>query len=450
MVKTGQWAGWALFAGAVLFWSSSWALAAEVTPAPEAKPAAEAAAAAEAALPAEAAPAGGESKLQQLEDRVAALEQEKKKAEAAKKPASWADHITIGGDLRLRFEAIDKPGWAPPVADRDRERLRLRLTLDDKLSDDLDVHVRLATGEAKDISRGADPVSTNVTLTNSDTKKSMWLDIADVDYHPGYIPGLHLIAGKMPVPFYVPGGSDLVWDGDLTPEGAALKYAPTFGPIQFLANLAGFAVMERAAASDSSLLGAQGAVKGTFLNKQAYLLVGAGGYGYGSTQGRPVFDWQGANMSYGNTKTKADTYLYDYNEVEYFFETGYDLHAGALVVPLAFFGNMVENTAQDVQDNKGYLIGFNVGKLDKPGSLAFHYDFRLLEKDAVVGAFTDSDSWGGGTNGRGHKLSLQAQIMKNVTAGITYFMDEANISSTDKVNRNGDYNRVQADVVLKL
>ena len=45
-------------------------------------------------------------------------------------------------------------------------------------------------------------------------------------------------------------------------------------------------------------------------------------------------------------------------------------------------------------------------KLDR-----FHAE---LEKDAVVGAFTDSDRWGGGTDGKGLKFNARSQLLKNV------------------------------------
>ena len=55
----------------------------------------------------------------------------------------------------------------------------------------------------------------------------------------------------MPQPWVKPPG--LLWDGDITPEGMAVKYAS--GP--FFANAFGFWLSERSAASDATLLGGQ-------------------------------------------------------------------------------------------------------------------------------------------------------------------------------------------------
>ena len=59
------------------------------------------------------------------------------------------------------------------------------------------------------------------------------------------------------------------------------------------------------------------------------------------------------------------------------------------------------------------------------------------EKDAVLGAFCDSDSWGGGTD-EGCKSALEVQAMKNVSVGLMCFLDKANISYAAPANRDAD------------
>ena len=58
--------------------------------------------------------------------------------------------------------------------------------------------------------------------------------------------------------------------------------------------------------------------------------------------------------------------------------------------------------------------------------------------------FTDSDRWGGGTDGQGHKVYGKYQIMKNLQGGMTYFLDDKKISDASKTK---DYSRLQVDVV---
>jgi hypothetical protein len=61
--------------------------------------------------------------------------------------------------------------------------------------------------------------------------------------------------------------------------------------------------------------------------------------------------------------------------------------------------------------------------------------------------FTDSDRWGGGTDGKGHKFYGKYQIMKNLQGGVTYFLDDKKISDPSKTT---DYDRLQVDLVASF
>ena len=56
----------------------------------------------------------------------------------------------------------------------------------------------------------------------------------------------------------------------------------------------------------------------------------------------------------------------------------------------------------------------------------------------------DSDSWGGGTDGKGHRLSAKYQILKNWQAGVTYFINDK------KIDDSTEYKRLQIDLVAKF
>ena len=60
---------------------------------------------------------------------------------------------------------------------------------------------------------------------------------------------------------------------------------------------------------------------------------------------------------------------------------------------------------------------------------------------------TDSDRWGGGTDGKGHKIYGKYQIMKNLQAGVSYFKDKKKISDAAKTT---DYDRMQIDLVASF
>jgi hypothetical protein len=75
----------------------------------------------------------------------------------------------------------------------------------------------------------------------------------------------------------------------------------------------------------------------------------------------------------------------------------------------------------------------------------YDYDYRDLQADAVVGQFNDSDFVGGGTGGKGHRFNLVYQLAKNVQASLTTYLSTITRTATDV-----DYNRLQADVVVKF
>ncbi|MHC4326240.1 MAG: putative porin [Planctomycetota bacterium] len=373
-----------------------------------------------------------------------------KDEQAAALPDSlkWLERIRISGDFRYRHEHIDRQeikgdgsaGWRKG---RDRDRIRARLMIEAMLNDEWDVAFRLATGHA-DIIDGeiyADPISTNQTLTDGFSNKNFWLDLAYFDYHPLKVEGLNVIGGKIKNPFYKAGKNQLTWDDDLTPEGVAGKYVMPFGESASLHfNAGGFWISEESGSADTSLWGAQAYIKQDMDNSD-YILTGASFWDYANLQGTE--DEFGVLL--GNTDGSADpnvsTWASDFDILELFAEYGTRL--GAL--PVAVFGSWVNNTVAITGEGKGWLVGARLGKVKDPGSMEFVYDYRDTERDAVVGAYSDSDFTGGFTGGRGHQLGLNYQLVKNVQCAVTYFHNKIALQEP-----NLDYRRLHADLKLKF
>jgi hypothetical protein len=119
--------------------------------------------------------------------------------------------FTFSGDIRLRQE----PSFGGPAngsLDQDRERFRLRFNVDAKLNDDFNGGFSLASGDVND------PTTTNQTITGFYTRKPIAVDKAFVQYSPHQFRHLTLIGGKFAYPWY---NTELTWDKDLNPEGAA-------------------------------------------------------------------------------------------------------------------------------------------------------------------------------------------------------------------------------------
>ncbi len=360
----------------------------------------------------------------------------------------WLEKIKISGDFRYRHEHIDREqiqedGSVRWRNGRDRDRIRARLMIEAMLNDEWDFGLRLATGQADFIDGEiyADPISKNQTLTQGFTGKDFWLDLAYFDYHPENIDGLNVLGGKIKNPFYTVGSNQLVWDSDLTPEGIAGKYAMPFNDSAALHfNGGGFWISEESSSADTSLWGAQAYIKQT-METPDYILAGASFWDYGNVQGKE--DKYGVLLGNtdGNPDPNVSTWASDFDILEVFAEYGTKLGK----VPAAVFGSWVLNTVAATSGDTGWLVGGKLGKAKDPGSMEFVYDYRDLERNAVVGAYSDSDFIGGLTGGKGHRIGMNYQLTKNVQYGMIYFHNEVTLEDPDL-----DYRRLQADLKLKF
>jgi len=188
------------------------------------------------------------------------------------------------------------------------------------------------------------------------------------------------------------------------------------------------------------LWGAQAYIKQTICNPD-YILAGASFWDYGNLQGKEDEFGVLLGNTDGNPDPDVRTWASDFDILEVFAEYGTKLGT----MPAAVFGSWVVNTVAATSEDTGWLLGTKLGKAKDPGSVEFVYDYRDLEQDAVVGAYSDSDFIGGLTGGKGHRLGMNYQLTKNVQYGMIYFHNEVTLEDPDL-----DYRRLQADLKLKF
>lgn len=333
---------------------------------------------------------------------------------------SWVDRIKFKGDIRLRYEEIDRETREK----RDRGRYRARLGLTAKATDNVNVIVQIASG-------ADNPVSRNVTFDGGFTTKDIGFDLAYVDWTP--VEGLHVMGGKMKNPLFRAGGAPVIWDSDLNPEGVAVQYDSRM----FFATAAGFSVEERSQDSDSHLVAVQ--LGGKFnLGENLKLTAGAGYFGYSSTIGNEPF-YNGAPK--GNTVDVDGNYVYDYKNTEVFAQL--DTKVGGF--PLRVFGQWTQNNEVSEQDS-AIAYGVKFGAAKDNGDFEVSWTYQDIDADAVIGTFNDSDFGGGGTDADGHILKAKYSFGKNVFIGGTYFQNSINRFSLPEE----DYDRLQLDIEFKF
>jgi len=119
--------------------------------------------------------------------------------------------LHFSGDIRLRAEPFFG-GPSDQSMDRARARVRVRFNANANLGSQFRAGISLASGDIND------PTTTNQTLTGFYSRKAVALDQAFVEFTPDQFKSLTVIAGKFHYPWF---NTELTWDKDLNPEGAA-------------------------------------------------------------------------------------------------------------------------------------------------------------------------------------------------------------------------------------
>jgi hypothetical protein len=117
-------------------------------------------------------------------------------------------------------------------------------------------------------------------------------------------------------------------------------------------------------------------------------------------------------------------------------------------MPIAVFGNLLENLAAPNGRNQAYSIGIQINKAKKPGSWQFQTSYREVESDAVFAGLSDSDFIDGGTGGKGWVLGGKYQLTKNIQTALTCFLNDRDRRSGSTGRQN--FERLQADLIFKF
>jgi hypothetical protein len=290
----------------------------------------------------------------------------------------------VSGDLRLRGQG---DYGNPAAVHRNSTQIRGRIGATYDLSDRLMLGARLVTGDADD------PNSTDVTLSNFDDDLTVSLDLAYARLDFG---DLNLYAGKIPQPFT---RTDLVWDGDVNPQGLSAVYKrPLANGGALRASGLAFVVDEQAAGPDSNMLGAQLGYDSPSNGDWKYD-VSAAYYDYSvrSIAGGDPGDFR-------SNRLDADgNYLSDFN-------LG-DLILGATWSglgerwPVRFVADYVKNFGARTADDTGWGADLLIGRASKPGDWRVTYGHSRAQTDSVFAAFSH-DNTPLATNYRLHALTL--------------------------------------------
>jgi hypothetical protein len=383
-----------------------------------------------------------EEKAEKAESRDTASKED---LTALQQKLAWAANTVVSGDIRLRQEQVTVEDRSPEQT-ANRQRYRARLGIVSQVSPTVEAGMRIASGN------NDDQRSTNQDFNNYFKKKDVWLDRAYINWHPENVPGLKLWGGRMPQPWVKVAESELVWDNDVNPEGFAAQYNKKFGDTNVFGSGGYFTVKDNVTGFGPD-----------FSNdlKLYYAQVGANLYpfkDYKLTIGTSVFHYYKDSFSTpgspGAAPASAPAYTAVQLEANGNTSTQFQLYEGfaqldiiGLPLPLSLYSQYVHNAnANGPQSDKdaGYMVGF----ITRVWDIGINYQYRDVERNAVVGAFTDSDFGGGFTASRGSKLQLNYNIAKNFQFVTTYFLTESNASNPG--HPGSDTNTWQIDLIASF
>jgi len=370
---------------------------------------------------------------QETNEQIAATAKKTNELSTFDQKLAWAAKTQFKGDVRFRQETIKNDG-VPNNRDSNRQRIRARLGAYSEINPQVDTGIRIATGS------NDDPRSTNQDLNNYFDKKQIWLDQGYVDYHPDAIKNLHIVGGKMPQQWVSMG--DVIWDSDISPEGLSVSYKyPLSGSTELFGSAGHYTLKDNVDGDGvqfkhdlrlyAGQLGARFAI-----TDNLKLTLGGSVYGYDNDN----------DITPGGTTIPTALAINGNSPGEQFklYEGFGQLDIAGLPLPLSIYGQYVNNDDASNDQDTAWLAGVKT----KIYGFAVDYNYRDVQRNAVVGAFTDSDFANGFTGSRGSKLKVSYELDKNFALGATYFMADSDY--TNATLKDSDINTLQLDAEAKF
>jgi hypothetical protein len=257
--------------------------------------------------------------------------------------------------------------------------------------------------------------------------------------------------------------SDLVFDGDYTPEGFAVQSSHALNAVHSLKGNAAYFILDELSNSsdDPFLTGAQVRIDSVWSGQWSTT---AGVTAMGITHPGRLTNVAVPDVHKGNTRTTGGVLVNDYRS--WIVDVGatrtlesFPGYPGAF--PIRVSGDFMTNSGADT-DNQAYYAGVYLGKAARKGTWEFNYRYRVIEADAWYEELADSDSgafyqtapsggsvgYGGGTNVRGNILAGNYAVTDFALVGFTFF--DTRLINASPAGSNSAMRRVQVNTILKF
>lgn len=318
--------------------------------------------------------------------------------------APWWSQVTVGADFRARIEGF-KQEEAP---DRLRSRLRLRVSAGAAINDDVDVGVRLVTGNP------ADPITANQTFTDWSVRKPITVDRAFVTYHPTRIPALRLGAGRFEAPVRI---TNQILDDNLSWEGAYEQLATSStNPVTLKFTAVQSPMNERSSAKDSYLFAESGQVG---LAKPGYkLALTASSFAFTNPDplAAAIADERLDARNTNRVNNLGTGFVSGFNLVDVIADATFE--TSRKEYPIMLTADFVKNLDAVGGDDKGVWIETQYGSAESLKTWSLGYTFSRIEEEAVLSPFLFDDMLG--TNATMHLATASYVPLRNTNIDLTF------------------------------
>jgi hypothetical protein len=307
------------------------------------------------------------------------------------------ERLRVTGDFRLRYEHNSGGG----LPERNRGVFRGRLRSSFQIDHALALSAELVTGDRDD------PNTADVTI-------SEYFDDIDIGlsqiYLEANVGNARLFAGKFPNLFV---SSELVWDGDVNPQGIGAVYVlGGHADHDLIGRLGYFLIDEEAAGSDSTMLGGQFELKSRISSEwESDIAFAYYDYSLGTVLHADSGDFR------SNLRRPDGNYLSDFNLIN---ATGRLVWSGLDVRwPLGVSADYVKNLGSASEKDSGFGLRLFAGNTLKPGDFSLSYGYSQVGVDAVLAAFSN-DNLVLATNYQSHDIGTQLAITDTLSLGASW------------------------------
>lgn len=370
---------------------------------------------------------------------------------------SLGSHLTefkLGGDVRLRHQVETQTVQNTTASnERTRERFRFRFNGDALMQKGWGAGFALETAPAAD--------SGNQTLENGNNDYNIYLARAYVSWRPNA--NLLFVGGKQKNPLYT---TDMVWDGDINPQGVTEIYTHSLGAKDTLEFRATQLLMDDnneanavGRAGRDAWLFAQQAVYTHWFGKDSIgnvvnsLVIAPGFMVYndstltgldnetpfnGTTDGLAVFTMPGEVNFIGIAGAGTGLKLY--------WDFAYNLEAERRV-------RSVYGLTTQPKDAMAWLVGvgYNHGAGKMQGDYSLKLDYRSLGTGSLDVNLSDSDFAFGRVNQEGFKFASSYNLTDFASFNVSYFYTTDKRETQTHAVANLDHSQiVQIDLVVKF